>query len=673
MQPQSASSQRHSAARYYASRPSASEHRLCPTMASPRMLSLLLHIAGAVPWASLHCVPDGLLSNSTLDLFSSSVRSLRAAARVRATFSRHGGMHRSTDHPMGGLLVRPLHERRVRVEDGFRAHLDAAMDLPFLHDSRLRATALPGDIMMAVRKPVRLGQALPSDRAAAFAAVSSVSDSLLPMTDQLVTLMPPTVHRISSRVHVALMAAVVESLGWLDVSIACQFINGFPVVGDVPDSGVYRLLESVVSHDVMTARYHDFQSGARAWGRVQLSRLAGRSSLGGSPQRDADLAVSVKTEQERSKGVVVGPFSSLSALDASLRSASPHMPRGISPRPLDRFGIMQKGKLRAIDNGRSNGANHATLMHETVTTPSFFFVAVAARAYVEAATSLGRAVPATYTALADLAMAYRTVPTSQPWYTSIAFYDPRAAPPGPRYYYLPGHNFGLLSAVVNFNRFPELVVVAVRAFCALAIDHYYDDFILVDIDPGGSGLRCLQAFVSAFGRGPRPRSSRIRSPELDPDKTQVTATSNVVLGVLADTSEVLTSSQVRFDPLPDRISRILHDFRAAFNRGVLTSGEAASLRGRLQFCLSAAYGSVGRAATLPLVQRQYRDTSDAFTSSSELHHCLLFFEALLPRLPPLVVSLSFDTTPPIVVYSDAAFWLRKARRGDLCSADRTSR
>ena len=111
-------------------------------------------------------------------------------------------------------------------------------------------------------------------------------------------------------------------------------------------------------------------------------------------------------------------------------------------------------------------------------------------------------------------MAYRTVPTSQPWYTSVAFFDPLASPPGPRYFGLPGHNFGLLAAVVNFNRYPELVVVVVRAFCALAIDHYYDDFIIVDSDPTGSDLRCLEAVVRAFSRGGRrpPRAcSRTRA------------------------------------------------------------------------------------------------------------------------------------------------------------------
>ena len=112
------------------------------------------------------------------------------------------------------------------------------------------------------------------------------------------------------------------------------------------------------------------------------------------------------------------------------------------------------------------------------------------------------------TFLADLSMAYRTVPTSQPWYTTIAFFDPLASPPGPRYFWLPGHNFGLLSAVVNFNRFPELVVVVCRAFCALAIDHYYDDFIAVDVaSAADSGIRCLREVMHIVGRGPRARGA----------------------------------------------------------------------------------------------------------------------------------------------------------------------
>ena len=92
---------------------------------------------------------------------------------------------------------------------------------------------------------------------------------------------------------------------------------------------------------------------------------------------------------------------------------------------------------------------------------------------------------------------------------------------------------------------------------------------------------------------------------------------------------------------------------------------ASRLRGKLFFCLSAAFGMVGRAATLPLVQRQYRDRLYDFLAGSELHHSLLFFEALLPNLPPLVFHLNPPSHSPLLVYTDASFW-RSKRRGDEC-------
>ena len=52
-----------------------------------------------------------------------------------------------------------------------------------------------------------------------------------------------------------------------------------------------------------------------------------------------------------------------------------------------------------------------------------------------------------------------------PWYTSVAFWNPSTR--RVEYYYIPGFPFGLVSAVVTFNRFPELVVIAARALAAV--------------------------------------------------------------------------------------------------------------------------------------------------------------------------------------------------------------
>ena len=40
---------------------------------------------------------------------------------------------------------------------------------------------------------------------------------------------------------------------------------------------------------------------------------------------------------------------------------------------------------------------------------------------------------------------------------------------------VPGHNFGLLSAVINFNRFPELAVAVARRLMWIVNEHYFDD------------------------------------------------------------------------------------------------------------------------------------------------------------------------------------------------------
>ena len=76
------------------------------------------------------------------------------------------------------------------------------------------------------------------------------------------------------------------------------------------------------------------------------------------------------------------------------------------------------------------------------------------------------------------------------------------------------------------------------------------------------------------------------------------------------------------------------------------------MRGKLGFTLTHTYGRVGRAATQPLVQREHYDTSSQLTPA--ILSCFDFFEALLPHMPPLEVSTTPPTRPPLIIYSDAA-------------------
>ena len=485
--------------------------------------------------------------------------------------------------------------------------------------------------------------------------------------------MPPSVRMIAASVNTAFMAAVVDALHWLDSDLVKRFVFGFPVAGIIPDSGVYRPLPSITAESAFGARWESFVASTAVHNRILHTRLRSRQ-WAGSDSLVADSAVATKSDAERGKGVIRGPFYSVDALHDSVASLFPHLPHWfVRPRIMPRFGVKQKGTIRAIDDGKSSGTNAATLMLETVTTPNFFFSAVVARAFSVAAAADGVPPPAMTVALADLTMAYRCSPSAQPWFTSIGFFNPDIQPPRPQYYYLPGHNFGLASAVVNFNRYPELVVVAARALAAVPVDHYYDDFIILDLAAGeATGLEVVQLLVSSFGRGsPRPQGVPISSPELDPLKTLQPASSNVVLGVVSDLSDS-TDGTISFHVSEERVSGILEMWDLAFEKRFMSPHVASSIRGKTYFTLSAGYAMVGRAATLTLMQRQYRDVTYGFYEGSELYQSYIFFKALLPRLPHLTIDLLQSTDPPVIVYTDASFWVDRRRANDQECSDHAS-
>ena len=614
--------------------------------------------------SALAFLPEGHLTPGQRSAFKEIVANVRGRTLCWPEKERHGGLHRAADRPMGGILVLPVSQRRVPIAVGFRRHLNRAATLGFPLDSRLRASALSSDAQCAVRTTLIFGDEVEARRDALIAANKADADRCRHISSTINTLMPTTVSRIAAQVNTCWMAALVDGLGIRDTSIVECFVYGFSIVGDVPDSGQWRSIEPRGTALEHSLSYSFFRTTAPMANRRLIERLSGHK-WAGELQLEADTAVARKTYKEQSKGVVVGPYLTPEALHSAMCRLHPHLdPRQVYPRIMERFGVRQKGDIRAIDNGRSNGANAATRLYETITTPHFSFTAVAARATAVAAGSLGIPIPHMTVSLCDLAMAYRTIPTSQPWYTAVAFYNPIPTPPRPEIYWLPGHNFGLASAVVNFGRYPELVTISVRCQYAVDAEHYYDDIIIPDVVAAGeSGLRVVREAILMLGPGvQRPTWRRIQAPELDPDKDKPAAAVNVVLGVVTNMTNVASSPGfVAYSVNASRKDSILAIFRTAFERGVLSPHEAASLRGKIMFTLSAAYGAIGRAATLPLLQRQYRDVSHSFLAGSELHHSYMFFSELFPILPRLEIPIVPDPTPPLLVYTDASFWRSRKR------------
>ena len=146
--------------------------------------------------SALSFVPADFFDAHEWEMFRGAVARTRELALCAPVYNRHGGAHRTADRPMGSVLVVPPPFRRVPITQGFRAHLDASMGLPFPLDSRLRASALSDDLQCALARAVSLGPDLAPFRRQLLRTHRHISDAMRALSEKLNGLMPATVARI---------------------------------------------------------------------------------------------------------------------------------------------------------------------------------------------------------------------------------------------------------------------------------------------------------------------------------------------------------------------------------------------------------------------------------------------------------------------------------------------
>lgn len=362
----------------------------------------------------------------------------------------------------------------------------------------------------------------------------------------------------------------------------------------------------------MEGRRHD------GWVRRLESELRGKLQLG---SLKAGMAtVREKTLAEVSRGLAAGPFSK-----AQLDSAY-----GVgSWRPMQRFSVLHKNKVRPCDNARQSGSNEGTSTYEKLRCEKADFPARVARAFARLSEEIDHPFLPLRGGTDDLADAYRHVPCADPRFTVVAVPNPRSREI--EYFTMSGFNFGLKSAVLCFNRFPECVTAVARQVLAVVCSHYYDDFVVVEpaqtVQGGQEALRELMKLLGF------PFSA----------EKAVDATKRFTfLGVVSD----LTSAEeggVVLSVSESRRARLVAHIDNILAKGSVGGAQAASLCGKLQFTLTWAFGRVGRAGMQPLHGLDARGGGE-LTDVSQA--ALEFFRELLPSLPPCYVSLSSRPAPP---------------------------
>ena len=240
-------------------------------------------------------------------------------------------------------------------------------------------------------------------------------------------------------VKCALVACAAECMGWPDQHLVEHCVLGCPPCGDLPDSGVFEPHEDPSVMDLSELDHSRWLPELER----RVAEKAARSEL-------SDLAsLHDRTLKEVVDGWAV-PIGDRADLE---REYAAELAAGRC-RPMERFPVWQKGKLRPCDNGRSSLHNACTHLHEKLRLAGADFPArVAHRFYV----LLGDGDWGMGLGTEDVASAYRRAMCSERGLTVVAQWNPDYERPGGgrgrvEYYHIRGFNFGLKSAVLWWNR-----------------------------------------------------------------------------------------------------------------------------------------------------------------------------------------------------------------------------
>ena len=605
-----------------------------------------------------------------------------AEQRMRPQAKAGSAMRHTAD---GGSFVKEPALRLVDEEDDKHLHVRKAKAKAFPEPSaryrlsvecataaRMLAGASGPEIVQMRRKQTRALEKLAAD-------CSSISNRWKAHFSKV----PDGVKQLRRGFNVAFLAVLLEAMDWPDVGLCRCLLEGFPLVGDLSeqDSGLFRLKEGERKAEEMEAFQQAYASICSHEENVRWvqecetmllnsARAAEREGGSGNSSRDVALLRGVlQATREQEEQGFVGP-----AMDTDTLFREFTVDGTFMARPLPRFGIYQgwkqdeqgvsTRKIRTIDDGRRAGINAATFEPENLVMPTFEFPARIGFALAE----LNGGTPpfGLLLGLEDQFAAYRRYGTSTPRATVIGVYNVETG--AVEWRQVKGMPMGLSASPLSFCRIPTALCAITQVWCAVCVESFVDDYMIVDRDdapisvhdpsaPKGtpprvwasSGQWCLNRIHDLVGIG------------LEPKKQKPAAAENELLGVWGDLSDYGSQGRVRFSATQKRRREIIATMEEARTEKKLRPRQAASLLGRLNFALSAAYTSVGRAATQPLVDRanqrhegRGRNCRNPHRWTPSMTHMLEFFRELFNHLPPLDLVAGKAVRNKVLVYTDAS-------------------
>ena len=451
--------------------------------------------------------------------------------------------------------------------------------------------------------------------------LKSMQDVLVSHEADLKRLQPPTVAELSKTfpMSICMIYILNEAMDSPDKYLPHSFVTGFPMEGHLHTTGWYR-----AGNHPRTNWDESFED----WNHA-LIRSIRRRAMKFKENEAAVKECYDATLSESKNGYLSGPFTYQQVCDA--------LP-GRNIRALRRFPQFRYpgAPVRPCDHGGENDINESFSTQEKLITENSEFPLRSAIMYRQ---KLAQPVQFRISTN-DLKKAYRQMPSGHPESTVVALWNPDAK--RVEFFIVLGMPFGLAASVLQFNRPMEMVVAALRRLFGVPCAHYYDD--LVNAGPAYSSksdddttraLCFLLGFVLDDGKWCKPLAV------------------NAFLGVLYDFSQ-FPKGEVRIRIKEGRKLKIAAMLQHALDSGRMTSADAASLRGKLYFACTQAFGRVGRAALQSFVARQYSYESNLDDS---LLTAIAFFQQFIEHADaiPRTYYIDASTAPPLFLWTDASW------------------
>ena len=375
---------------------------------------------------------------------------------------------------------------------------------------------------------------------------------------------------------------------WPDRELTTDLKSGFRLTGMHSHTGVFDFEPEIPTLTV---------SQLRSNSDVQNKILLGKTKSSGNA--DVDEVLWQQAVEEVDKGWLVGPFDSLSELSNATGIGRPHVSR--------RFPISQSNKVRAIDDLKESQVNQTygkcdklwlmdidsiisliRLVEQSCSgTLDALVMSDGSRLEFESQPNgiAGVWVGATF----DLHAAYKQlhVHPEDRWSSVISLYSPEKQRPQVfAQIVLP---FGASASVNAFNRLSRFLWYVGCMDLGLVWTNFFDDFpVLSRKDVSTTSLKSIELMFKLLGWK-----------TAEGDKTASFAELFSALGVSFNISD-LSSRKSFVQNTTKRIEAILALIKSFKDKESMTTAEAESLRGRLQFMETGFFGKVGKSVIMSL-------------------------------------------------------------------------